>query len=134
MTGRMRKLRPMLAVTDLQRTIAFYRDTLGFTLGETFGDPPVWCSMHRDGVEIMFNAPPSEDVRNDVPRRSRDYQIYYIDAPDVVALRDELRRRGAPVSDLRITVYGMKEFEVRDPDEIWLWFGQPTNEAPTESE
>jgi len=32
---------------------------------------------------------------------------------------------------LRVTVYGMKEFEVRDPDDIWLWFGQPTDEPAT---
>jgi hypothetical protein len=35
------------------------------------------------------------------------------------------------VTDLRITVYGMKEFELRDPDGIWLWFGQGTSEPPT---
>jgi len=130
----MTTLRPMLAVTDLQRTIAFYRDRLGFTLGETFGDPPVWCELFRDGVSIMFNAPPSEDVRRDVPRRSRDYQIYYINSPDVAALREDLLSRGAPASDLRITEYGMKEFEVRDPDGVWLWFGQPTDESPTVGE
>ena len=35
------------------------------------------------------------------------------------------------VSELRVTVHGMKEFEVRDPDDIWLWFGQPTDERAT---
>ena len=88
MPARMTELRPMLAVTDLRRTIAFYRDRLGFTLDETFAEPAVWCSMHRDEVHVMFNAPPSEDVRRDVSPRSRDYQIYYINSPDVAALRD----------------------------------------------
>ncbi len=127
-------IRPMLAVTDLQRTITFYCDKLGFRCGDTFGDPPVWCDLERDGCSIMFNAPPTDCVRRDVPRRSRDYQIFYFNTPDVVALRDELLSRGAPVSKLRVTVYGMKEFEVRDPDDIWLWFGQPTDEPPTVTE
>ncbi|USN98792.1 MAG: VOC family protein [Phycisphaeraceae bacterium] len=128
----MTRQRPMLAVQDLRRTIDFYRDKLGFTLGDTFGDPPVWCSLHREGVELMFNQPP--DAAKDVPRRSRDYQVFYINADDVVALRDELLGHGAPCSDLRVTIYGMKEFEVRDPDHIWLWFGQPTDEPPTVTE
>jgi hypothetical protein len=82
----------------------------------------------------MFNAPPADDVRRDVPRSSRDYQIFYFNTPDAAALRDELAARGVAVSELRVTVYGMKEFEVRDPDGIWLWFGQPTDEAPTVKE
>lgn len=127
----METLRPMLAVSDLRRTIAFYCDKLGFRCGATFGDPPVWCDLSRDDISIMFNAPPADDVRRDVPKRSRDYQIFYVNTPDVVALRDEFRSRGVAVSDLRVTVYGMKEFEVRDPDDIWLWFGQPTDEPPT---
>ncbi len=125
------RCRPMLAVTDLERTIAFYRERLGFMCTGTFGDPPVWAEMIRDDVAIMFNAPPSADVKRDVPVRARDHSIYYINTPDVAALRAEFLRSGAPCSDLRVTVYGMKEFEVRDPDGTWLWFGTPTDEPPT---
>ena len=71
------EIRPMLAVTDLRRTIEFYSTKLGFTCGETFGDPPAWCDLSRDGWGIMFNAPPVDDVLRDVSRRSRDYQIFY---------------------------------------------------------
>jgi catechol 2,3-dioxygenase-like lactoylglutathione lyase family enzyme len=131
MAARLTNLRPMLAVTDLPRTMDFYCKKLGFRCRDTFGDPPVWCDLQRDNVAIMFNAPPAEDVRRDVPRRSRDYQIFYFNVPDVAALRAEFAAGGVAVSDLRVTVYGMKEFELRDPDDIWLWFGQPTDEPPT---
>jgi catechol 2,3-dioxygenase-like lactoylglutathione lyase family enzyme len=124
-------LRPMLAVTDLRRTIEFYCGQLGFRCRETFGDPPVWCDLERDGAAIMFNMPPDERVRRDVPRASRDYSVFYCNVADVVALHAEFATRGVPVSDLRVTVYGMREFEVRDPDGIWLWFGQPTDDPPT---
>lgn len=119
------KCRPMLAVADLSRTMAFYREKLGFRCRETFGDPPVWCDLERDGVSIMFSAPPLAEVSREVPHRSRDSSVYYFNVSDVVALHKELRDRGANPTDLRITVYGMHEFEVRDPDGIWLWFGQP---------
>lgn len=121
----------MLAVTDLQRTIAFYCDGLGFRCTDTFGDPPVWCTLVRDGWELMFNAPPRESLEQDVPRKSKDYQVYYFNATDVVALHAECRERGLAVTDLRVTVYGMKEFELRDPDDYWLWFGQESDEPPT---
>jgi catechol 2,3-dioxygenase-like lactoylglutathione lyase family enzyme len=127
-------IRPMLAVTDAQRTIRFYCEKLGFACVDTFGDPPRWCALRRDGQEMMFNSPPPECIRRDVPRPSKNYQIFYFNSDDVVALRDEFKSRGVAVSDLRVTVYGMKEFEVRDPDDYWLWFGQPTDEPPTVTE
>jgi len=127
-------IRPMLAVCDLDRTMAFYRDKLGFRVGGTFGEPPVWCAMNRDGWEIMFNAPPRDQIERAVPRVSKDYQIFYFDTDDVVALRNEFMGRDVQVTNLRVTVYGMKEFEVRDPDDYWLWFAQPTDEPPTERE
>lgn len=33
-------IRPMLAVTGLPRTLALYRDKLGFRCTSTFGEPP----------------------------------------------------------------------------------------------
>ncbi len=134
MPAKITAIRPMLAVTDLQRTIAFYRDKLGFRCTATFGEPggpPVWCMLERDGQEIMFNAPPREEVVRDVPRKSKDYQIFYSNVDDVAAMHRELKAKGLPVTELRVTVYGMKEFEVRDPDDYWLWFGQETDEPAT---
>lgn len=128
----------MLAVTDLQRTIRFYCDHLGFRVGGTFTPPgqqtPVWCSLHRDECEMMFNTPPRECVERDVPRSAKNYQIYYINVDDAAALHAELKRKGLPVTDLRVTIYQMKEFELRDPDDYWLWFGQDTDEPPTVTE
>jgi len=131
---RLATLRPMLSVVDLPRTIRFYSEKLGFRVTSTFGDPVVWCELHRDGVDIMFNAPPRDRVIRDVPLKSKDYQVFYINPDDVVALHEEFRSRGVDVTDLRVTIYGMKEFEVRDPDGYWLWFGQETDEPPTVTE
>jgi catechol 2,3-dioxygenase-like lactoylglutathione lyase family enzyme len=70
---------PMLSVSDLKRSIAFYRDGLGFHVLNIFGEPdPKWCMIGRDGL---------------------------------------------PVTELRVTGYGMKEFELRDPDNYWLRAG-----------
>ena len=132
---KLEQLRPMLAVTDLKRTMEFYRTRLGFKVEGTFGDPePVWCQLARDGVSIMFNAPPRECVERDVPRKSKDYQIFYFNVSDVAGLHGVLRRSGLEVSDLRVMPYQMKEFDLRDPDGYWLMFAQETNEAPTVTE
>lgn len=134
MSARLTNLRPMLSVTDLPRTIRFYVEKLGFTCCGLFGNPPVWCDLERDGVGIMFNAPPRSEVERDVPLKSKDYQVFYFNSDDLPALHAELKSRGVDVTDMRVTVYQMKEFEVRDPDGYWLWFGQSTDEPPTVKE
>jgi catechol 2,3-dioxygenase-like lactoylglutathione lyase family enzyme len=119
---------PMLSVADLERTTAFYCGRLGFRVINTFGKPkPVWCMLERDKVRLMFNQPPGIEI---VPR-PKDHQIYYFYPDAVAALHAEWRSAGLAVTDLRVTIYGMKEFELRDPDGYWLWFGEDTDEAPT---
>ena len=128
------QLIPMLSVTDLKRTIAFYRDRLGFRVLNTFGEPdPVWCMLARDKIKLMFNQPQAEEMA-ELPRRAKDFQIFYFYPDDVVALHAGWKAAGLDVTDLRVTIYGMKEFELRDPDGYWLWFGQDTDEAPTVTE
>src|SRR5262249_10870422 len=121
------RLTPMLAVADVERTIAFYCDQLGFTCVSTFGDPdPVWCHLRCDDVDMMFNRPQPGEM-DGLPERAKDFQIFYFYPEDVMALHAAWAAKGLAVSEIRTTVYGMREFELRDPDGIWLWFGQ---EAP----
>ena len=67
----------------------------------------------------------------DVLRQAKDFQVYYFYPDGVSALHDEWKRKDLPVSDLRVATYCMKEFELRDPDGYWLWFGQSATEPPT---
>jgi uncharacterized glyoxalase superfamily protein PhnB len=57
--------------------------------------------------------------------------IYYFYPDNVMDLHAEVKRQAFQVSELRVTFYGMKEFEVRDPDGHILWFWQETDEPPT---
>ena len=128
---RLARLTPMLAVTDIERTIAFYCSELGFRCVSKFGEPrPVWCHLERDSVDLMFNAPPASEM-TELTRRGKDFQIYYFYPDDVLALHTDWKRKGLPVTALRVTNYGMREFELRDPEGYWLWFGQPTKDPAT---
>ena len=70
--------------------------------------------LRRDGVSLMFNFP-GDYIEADLPRRAKDFQIYYIYPDDLAALHAEWKAKGVAVTDLRVTSYGMKEFELRDP-------------------
>jgi catechol 2,3-dioxygenase-like lactoylglutathione lyase family enzyme len=120
----------MLSVASLAETMAFYCDRLGFQVINRYGNPPAWCMLGRDGIRIMFNQPPAHEMAG-LQRHAKDFQIYYFYPDDVPALHEAWRGRGIPVTDLRVTSYHMQEFELRDPDGYWLWFGQETTAPAT---
>jgi len=116
---------PFFIVKDLQASIAFYRDRLGFT-GAFQGpaDDFYYAGVSRDGVGIMLKT-----ITPDVlpcPNHTRhpwarwDAYVYTRD-PDV--LFDEFRRRGVGfLKELSFIDDGLWGFEIADADGYILAF------------
>ena len=108
-----RTISPLFVVSDLQRSIDFYK-RLGFGEPDVWGNPPCFAMMHRDGLEIMLSL--TEGAAAPRPNGHGVWDMYlFIDDLDaeIAALRD------AGVSIDRgpnTTEYRTKEIEVVDPD------------------
>jgi len=120
-------IRPNFIVKDLQASIAYYCERLGFQL-DFQGPPegPFWAGVSRDGIGIMFKEVGSEVVP--IPNHTRhewapsDALIYSMD-PD--ALYDEFKRRGASfVKELGFVEEGLWGFAITDADGYHLVFYQ----------
>jgi uncharacterized glyoxalase superfamily protein PhnB len=133
---RLKRLTPMLNVSDIGRSLDFYREIAGFELaspGQAVEEWR-WAWIKAGDCELMLSesgGPSNQVVQIDPSHDEAWPAIYYFYPEDVVALHADVKRKGFQVSDLRVTFYGMKEFEVRDPDGHILWFGQATDEPPT---
>lgn len=118
---------PCFIVSDVNRTIAFYRDNLGF---ETrFRQPdqsPFFAIMGRDGAQVFLK---SEADVSPVPNSSRHRHLrwdafVYVSDPD--ALAAEFSNGAAAFSSpLQDTSDGLRGFEIRDPNGYILFFGRP---------
>ena len=53
----------IFAASDIEATLAYYKDVLGFESTWTWGDPPVFGSASNGGVTIMFNLQPELAAR-----------------------------------------------------------------------
>ena len=124
-------IRPNFIVKDLQASITYYRERLGFQLDfQGPDDGPFWAGVSRDGIGIMLKA-----VAPDVlpcPNHTRhewappDANIYSMD-PD--ALFEEFSRRGASfVKKLSFVEKGLWGFAITDADGYVLVFFQLRNE------
>jgi catechol 2,3-dioxygenase-like lactoylglutathione lyase family enzyme len=118
---------PFFIVNNVDESIAFYRDRLGF---ETrFREPdrsPFFAIIGRDGAQILVKSdkdvPPLPNPKRH-PSMRWDAFVY---APDPDALAVEFTNRGAEFSaPLMETHDGLRGFEICDPDGYVLFFGRP---------
>src|SRR2546430_17195974 len=56
-TLRLRKIAPSFTATDLQRSIAFYRDVLGFVIGEEWREASALAGCARSCFPARFMLP-----------------------------------------------------------------------------
>jgi catechol 2,3-dioxygenase-like lactoylglutathione lyase family enzyme len=118
---------PFFIVSDVERTVAFYRDRLGFevTLLEPTTDP-FFAMLRRDGAQIFVK---SEAGVSPIPNSQRHVHLRwdaFVYAPDPDALAADFTADGASFSaPLQDTHDGLRGFEIEDPDGHVLFFGRP---------
>lgn len=124
---------PMLATGDMDASIAFYRDVLGFEVGDRFesGGTMWWCELARDGQSLMLTQHAVDAAQAGAREGFGQTSINVYLSDGIAALHARLVQRGVAVSDLRVTFYGIKEFDLRDPSGYTLLIGQATDEPPT---
>jgi catechol 2,3-dioxygenase-like lactoylglutathione lyase family enzyme len=110
----------MLQTSDMDRTIDWYRDVLGFRCVRRVGAG--WCRLEQDGVSLMF-------MRNEHVGAPHATATQYIYVDDVTSLWETLRDRVAAEWGPSDMPYGMREFAIRDPDGYLLSFGEPLSQS-----
>ena len=124
---------PMLATSDMDASIHFYEDVLGFRVRDRFesGGTMWWCELARDGQSLMLTQHEVNTAKSGAREGFAQTSInIYLDT-GIEALHERLSENGQRVSEMRVTFYGMKEFDVSDPTGYTLLIGQPTAEPPT---
>jgi len=118
---------PSFIVSNVDQTIAFYRDKLGFeTRFQEPAQDPFFAIIGRDGAQILVKA---HEGISPIPNHQRHPWIrwdafVYVADPD--ALAAEFAEHGAAFSaPLQETHDGLRGFEIRDPNEYVLFFGRP---------
>jgi uncharacterized glyoxalase superfamily protein PhnB len=113
--------RHVIAVADLARSAAFYRDMLGFAVVDT-GNAG-WRFFVKDQCFIMAGACPDALA----PAALGEHAYFaYLDVDDVDAWHARLMAQGvACVKPLRTEVWGMREFGIRTVDGHRIMFGSP---------
>jgi len=115
----------MLMCADVRASVRFYCDVLGFGVVDRMDDVGAtgFASLRNGAAQIMLASPTY------IPRAPRvegryPQSAYYFYVEDVDALRAAVVDAGWPATECVDRFYGLREFEVVDPEGHVLLFGQ----------
>jgi catechol 2,3-dioxygenase-like lactoylglutathione lyase family enzyme len=118
-------LAPILTTDDMDRSVRFYVDVLGFTCGM---QTPGYSNLCRDAVRIMLAAPNAhEEWRG--PKFTGQLYIGLGTAEEVDTLWAKVKDRAEVVYAVDDFHYGAHEFGIRDDNGYHLTFGAPSKTA-----
>jgi hypothetical protein len=115
-----KRISPMLTAANMEETIGFYQEVLGFT---AITKSPAYSIVERDGQTIHFQKAASEEVMSCV----RGHTEIYIEVSDIHPLWEHVKpfKNRYKIKDLFDRDYGMTEFHISDPNDCLIFVGQP---------
>lgn len=113
------RLTPMLYTQQLEATLEFYTQVLGFTC--TGYDPSVgWALLRWAETEIMF-CPPHAHLPFEKPSFTGSF---YFEVEEVDQWWNKLKNHTKVCYEIENFDYGMREFAIYDNNGYLLQFGQ----------
>jgi len=128
---KLQHLAPILWTKDLEKTISFYVNILGFTCRSNF---PNFASLQRDNVEIMIVLPVEEPEDCKDPDEKQEFfpkpiltGSIYITIDNVDELWTKIKDSVNVLTPLENREYFMRDFSITDNNGYELVFGQNIN-------
>jgi len=128
----LQSLTPNLMVNDVEETIEYYTDILGFTLLMTVPETGQldWGMVKRNEVVMMFQS--AQSLKEGVPRLKGEKPggglTFYIKVDKVAEMHEEFFNNDVEIiSDLESTFYNTLEFSIVDNNGYILTFSQDKN-------
>ncbi len=119
-----RRISPMLAVANMDESIAFYQNVLGFAIAQ---QSPEYSVIERDGQTIHLQRAASDEI----VKILRNHVEIYIEVSGIQQLWQHVQsfRNRYRLRDLFERDYGMTEFHVIDPNSCLVFVGERTDQV-----
>lgn len=122
---KMTELSPSFTANDLAKSMAWYRDVLGFVVGERWEREGklVGCELRAGSVGLMLGQ---DDWKKGRDRsKGEGFRLYCGTNQDVDALARAIKARGGKLdSEPADQPWGSRDFSVTDPDGFKITIGK----------
>mgnify|MGYP006291950337 CR=1 FL=1 len=123
---------PVFVSEDVQKTVDFYTEKLGFQAARHFDKPNSFATLYRDEVEFVIVQAKQGRTASNLQQYGAGYDAYIDTAtPEGVdPIYDSFKAKGVRiVSEPHITTYGSYEFVFEDIDGRHIGVGRIVNKA-----
>jgi catechol 2,3-dioxygenase-like lactoylglutathione lyase family enzyme len=126
--GRVTKLAPILVVDDIDRSIDFYCEKLGFSLEVRVPEeaPAKFAIIKSGSVEVMLQSKVS--ITEDFPKvpagKRAGRAVLYLDVKGIEELYGVLKEETGVAKEIHNAPHGQREFYVHDPDGNFIGFAE----------
>lgn len=117
--SRIKKMSPLLLVSDLKHSIEFYTKKLGFDVDFLYED--FYAGIIKDGYSIHLKINETFIKNRENSRSKEDIDITF-SIDDIEELYEDLLNRSVDITQLLRTMPYGKEFYVADPDQNIIAF------------
>lgn len=122
---------PLIQVFDMNISLKFYCEVLGFNIHESAGqkDNLNWVWLKLNNTDLMLNAAYETPKRPERPDAAsiaaHDDTVLYFGCPNVEEAYKILLSKGLKVNPPIVALYAMKQLYLHDPDGYGLCFQWP---------
>jgi len=129
-TEKLLRSAPYFPVANVEQTMNFYEQKLGFRVEYAAGNPMQFAICSRDGFAIMLRKVSQPELIVPNEKQGGTWDAFFW-VSDVQALHAELKSKGVDIvyGPLIQKAYQMKEFAIRDGDGHVLGFGRALGQA-----
>jgi len=117
---------PRLQVRDVEETVRFYLDVLGFDGWSGWPEEqPNFAIVSRDGVSVQF-----QQSDGDTSQTAETTTLHFTVA-EVRAVINQIGKKASIEWGPEVYSYGRREFAIRDCNGVMLIFSEITGDPPT---
>lgn len=125
-TLRLRSVAPFLTVNDIQASLAWYRDVLGFHVAEEYQQDGKLVGARLQAGSVQFFLVQDDFAKGRDRKKGVGFSLYCTTAQDIDELAAAITARGGVLSrPPQDEPWGVRDFAVTDPDGFQISISSP---------
>ena len=126
-TLNMRSTSPGFTVNDLQKSLAFYRDVLGFVVEDRWEQEGKLTGVQLRAGSVTFMLGQDDWKKGRDRKKGEGFRMHCMTTQDVDALAEKIQARGGTLDqEPRDQPWGMRDFALTDPDGFKITIAKET--------
>ena len=111
-----RTVTPSITVNDIEKSLAWYRDVLGFTVKERWENEGKLAGVEMAAGDVSFMLGQDDWQKGRDRVKGEGFRIYCTTGQNADRLAESIKVRGGLLSGEPRDEWGMRTFAVEDPD------------------